>query len=71
MTTTAAPRVSDADAPPNNPPTLVQPVTAIRHADVGTVGGKGANLGEMIGAGQAHPHGLRVSDDGPNRTIVG
>jgi pyruvate,water dikinase len=63
MTTTAAPRVSNADAPPSNPRTLVQPLTAIRHADVSTVGGKGANLGEMIAAGFPVPPGFVLPID--------
>jgi pyruvate,water dikinase len=63
MTTAAAPLASAADAPPNNSRTLVQPLTAIRHADVSTVGGKGANLGEMIAAGFPVPPGFVLPID--------
>ena len=63
MTTTAAPLVSAADAPPNNSRTLVQPLTAIRHGDVSTVGGKGANLGEMTAAGFPVPPGFVLPID--------
>ena len=42
---------------------MVQPLTAIRHRDVSTVGGKGANLGEMIAAGFPVPPGFVLPID--------
>ena len=63
MTTTAAPPASAADAPPSSSRTMVQPLTAIRHGDVSTVGGKGANLGEMIAAGFPVPPGFVLPID--------
>jgi pyruvate, water dikinase len=61
MTTTAAPLAPEA--PGSNPRTLVQPLTAIRHADVSTVGGKAANLGELIAAGFPVPPGFVLPVD--------
>ena len=45
----------------------MQPLTAIRHGDVSTVGGKGANLGEMIGAGFPVPPGFVLPIDAYRR----
>ncbi len=63
MTTIVAPPVSVADAPPGSSRTMAQPLTAIRHRDVSTVGGKGANLGEMIAAGFPVPPGFVLPID--------
>ena len=65
--TTTAPLVSTSDTLPADPRTLVQPLTAIRHGDVSTVGGKGANLGEMIAAGFPVPPGFVLPIDAYRR----
>jgi pyruvate,water dikinase len=67
MTTISAPPGSTPDASLDESRTLVQPLTAIRHGDVSTVGGKGANLGEMIAAGFPVPPGFVLPIDAYRR----
>jgi pyruvate,water dikinase len=67
MTAIAAPPMPLADAPASESRTLVQPLSAIRHADVSTVGGKGANLGEMIASGFPVPDGFVLPIDAYRR----
>ena len=51
------------------PPRAVVDLAAVRAADVGTVGGKGANLGEMIQSGFPVPGGFVVTADAYLATI--
>ena len=67
MTTISAPPGATSDASLDESRTLVQPLTAIRHSDVSTVGGKGANLGEMIAAGFPVPPGFVLPIDAYRR----
>ena len=46
---------------------LIRPLEQIRHADIATVGGKGANLGEMIYAGLPVPPGFVIAIDAYQR----
>jgi len=67
MTTTTATRGTAFDPPPR-PDTGsgahgVRSLDAVRLGDVGTVGGKGANLGELIGQGFPVPGGFVVEAD--------
>ena len=40
---------------------LVAPISAVRRGDLDLAGGKGANLGELVGAGFPVPDGFVVS----------
>lgn len=59
MITTATPQSTTPAIPPAAPAAeVVVPFASVRHADVPTVGGKGANLGEMTAAGLPVPPGF-------------
>jgi pyruvate,water dikinase len=51
------------NATPNTAPSYVQPLGAVRLADVQRAGGKGANLGELTSAGLDVPPGFVVTSE--------
>lgn len=66
------PRADQRSTEPSlHPPgsTLVVTLEAVRKSDVSQVGGKGANLGEMIAAGLPVPSGFVVTSDAFLRTL--
>src|SRR5215472_14616960 len=72
MTTTLGPGravkdTDDSDAGRPSDEALVVPFAKARRADVGTIGGKGANLGEMTAAGLPVPPGFVLTIDAYRR----
>ena len=68
MTTASLPqRPTVASQPDANPIRLIAPFADIRRSDVATVGGKGANLGEMLAAGLPIPPGFVLTIDAYQR----
>lgn len=67
MTTTLAPRSASIPAAKTTLSDIVVPFAKIRRKDVPTVGGKGANLGEMTAAGLPVPPGFVLSIDAYRR----
>jgi len=63
MTTTLTPRAESAVLHATSPANVVAPFAKLRRADVPTVGGKGANLGEMTAAGLPVPPGFVLTID--------
>ena len=66
MTAALARPISEAASGPRSPGVVV-PFANIRRADVATVGGKGANLGEMIAAGLPVPPGFVLTIEAYSR----
>ncbi len=67
MSTTLVSPAMERGAAPGASPALTVPFARVRRGDVATVGGKGANLGEMTGAGLPVPPGFVITVDAYRR----